>query len=290
MSSFTTEWLSLREPADAAARSARIIRRVAVRFAREREQKVVDLGAGTGSNFRCVEEHLGDRQSWLLLDRDATLLRESIASTAAWAELQGYTTAVVQEGLALTNGRRSLRISTRSLDLAVIDEDPALVPHGGLVTASALLDLVSESWLTRLAILCRSREATVLFRLTYDGSFSCSPSEPEDPLVRHLVNRHQQRDKGLGSALGPAAIEYAERCFSACGYHLERESSDWILAPQSDELQKALIEGWAEAAIELAPDREALILDWSRRRLDHVAARRSTIVVGHQDLAGWIVG
>jgi hypothetical protein len=289
MSSFSTEWLSLREPADAAARSARLIHSVSERLPRGREQTVVDLGAGTGSNFRCLAEALGDRQSWLLVDRDRELLGESLASTTSWGQLQGYTVTVVQDGLALTTGSRSLRVATRCLDLALVDEAPALIPQGALVTASALLDLVAESWLSRLATLCRSRGATVLFRLTYDGTFGCSPPEPEDALVRDLVNRHQRRDKGFGPALGPAAIDFAERCFSSSGYHVLREPSDWILSPDADALQRALIDGWADAAIEIAADRGTLITDWRSRRMAHVAARRSTLVVGHQDLAGWIV-
>jgi hypothetical protein len=48
-----------------------------------------------------------------------------------------------------------------------------------------------------------------------------------------------------------------------------------------------LIEGWARAAAEIAPERTALVDDWLRRRLIHVDAGRSQLTVGHRDIAAW---
>jgi hypothetical protein len=55
----------------------------------------------------------------------------------------------------------------------------------------------------------------------------------------------------------------------------------------SGELQRQLIDGWAQAATEIAPARRALIDHWKARRLEHVDANRSHLVVGHEDLAAW---
>ena len=60
-----------------------------------------------------------------------------------------------------------------------------------------------------------------------------------------------------------------------------------MLSPDSAELQRQLIDGWAAAAAEIAQERTASIDAWRQRRIAHVDARRSTIVVGHQDLAAW---
>jgi hypothetical protein len=116
-------------------------------------------------------------------------------------------------------------------------------------------------------------------------------------LIRGLVNRHQQTDKGFGPALGPAAAGAAERCFAGLGYRVECESSPWVLRPDARnpaaryaaaELQRQLIQGWAEAASENAPDRLASIEAWRARRLAHVDANRSHLIVGHTDLAAWL--
>jgi len=51
-------------------------------------------------------------------------------------------------------------------------------------------------------------------------------------------------------------------------------------------LQRELVIGWGDAASELAADRKASIDAWRVRRLAHIDAGRSRIVVGHVDVAG----
>jgi hypothetical protein len=112
------------------------------------------------------------------------------------------------------------------------------------------------------------------------------------------MNSHQKRDKGLGGpAEGPDATACAERCFRRQGYVVERAASDWVveatagredLQPDVDALQSELIAGWAAAAVEMAPDLAGTIAAWKVRRLEHVEARRSRLIVGHEDLAAWL--
>ena len=154
------------------------------------------------------------------------------------------------------------------------------------MTASALLDLVSDRWLRELAARCRAAGAIALLSLTYNGQSRCDPAEPEDDAIRLLMNRHQKRsDKGFGPAAGPDAAGAAARAFADAGYDVARVASDWLLSPDARDLQRELILGWADAAREIAPEQSSTIDDWLGRRLAHVEAGRSRIVVGHEDLA-----
>jgi hypothetical protein len=129
----------------------------------------------------------------------------------------------------------------------------------------------------------------VLFALTYNGRSRSLPEEPEDDAIRELMNRHQRtRDHGFGQAAGPEAADCAARSFAAAGYRVRREASDWVLLPDTQALQRQLIEGWAEAALEIAPDQAALVGSWLSRRLAHIEAGRSRVTVGHEDLAAWL--
>jgi hypothetical protein len=233
-------------------------------LARERPLQVLDLGSGAGSNVRYLSPFLPVPHQWLLVDRDRSLLAEASARPAP-----GH-------------------VATRCMELGALD-DPDIFAGRHLVTASALLDLVSESWLGALADRCREGRSAVLFALTYNGRSSCTPIEPEDDAVRDLFNRHQKaNDKGFGVAAGPDAVDIAARCFAAAGYRVRRESSDWVLPPEAGELQRQLIEGWAEAATETAPGERSMIQSWLGRRLAHIEANRSHIIVGHEDLAAWL--
>jgi SAM-dependent methyltransferase len=261
-------WLALREPTDAASRSPRLTRLVAQAVADRDPLRVLDLGTGAGSNIRYLANELGNRrQRWLVVDRSEELLRRAATSHLARAASDA-----------------AIEIATRRMDLATLE--PGLFADRDLVTASALLDLVSDRWLRSLATHARAVGAVMLFTITYNGRTTCSPAEPEDALMLELFNRHQHRDKGLGGpAAGPDAVTRAMRRFSDAGYRVDTEASDWRLEPGDAPLQRELIDGWVFAATETDPAAAATIADWGARRRAHVDAGRSVIVVGHDDLA-----
>jgi hypothetical protein len=295
-------WLQLREPRDWKARSVALTQAIAAAMPRDRPVSVLDLATGAGSNLRYLAERLPRHQRWLLIDRSAALLSEVEGRTRAWADERGYRmrsdvqqgdgfssaeASAAAAGFSVTGPQLDCLVERRAQDLGTL-HDPRIFSGRHLVTASALLDLVSETWLRTLASRCRAVGAAALFTITYDGRSSCVPAEPEDEMVRGLMNEHQRRDKGLGGpAAGPDAARCAVRCFVEEGYRVESEASDWQLGPRDAAMQRTLIDGWARAASEAAP-REAESIDaWRRRRLAHVDAGSSHLVVGHRDVAAW---
>ena len=263
MTDSLSHWLALREPIDATARSISLTRQVAAALPRDGPVQILDLGTGTGSNVRFLAPHFPADQHWLLVDKDRSVLAE-IPSRVPVAH------------------------ETRPLDLGARDA-PEIFAGRDLVTASALLDLVSEPFLDWLARRCREHDAVALFALTYTGSSTCSPAEPDDDWICALLNRHQQHcDKGFGPAAGPDAVTLAQQAFVTAGYRVRREPSDWRVAPAARELQSLLMQGWADAATELAPDESSMIGDWLARRRAHVEAGTSHVTVRHEDLAAFL--
>jgi hypothetical protein len=271
MGAFSPEWLRLREPLDHAARSA-VLTRDVLQALPAGASGILDLACGTGSNLRYLRGQVlsfnipdqegrktrPDPYDWLLVDHDPALL------------------ALVASGP---------NVRTVERDLRELGDD--LFAGRALVTASALLDLVSEAWLRQLVSQCRAQHAAALFALTYDGRLLFEPAEPDDALIRDLVNRHQRTDKGFGPALGPAAVATAADLFRASGHEVRIAASDWILRRSSapDLLQEQLIDGWAEASTEIAVDWAGIIEAWRRKRRGHVTSGQSMLTVGHQDLA-----
>lgn len=256
MSRFAADWLALREPADARARSAAL----ATRFAGG-VRRAVDLASGTGANIRYLAPRLGGAAEWLAVDDDPALLEALVAPA----------------GTAVRTLRLDLARSLETVSLRGCD----------LVSASALLDLVSTGWLDRLAAACSAARVAVLFALTYDGRIEWSPADAGDARVRELLNRHQRRDKGFGPALGPEAPRAAAARFAAHGYQVECARSDWVLGRTDARLQQALVDGWLAAALEVAPAERAALAAWAERRRESAARGVTTLVVGHEDLAGW---
>lgn len=271
MSGFNAAWLTLREPEDARARAARLTRVVTEALPGDRPAAIVDLAAGTGSNVRYLSPFLRTPADWLIVDHDPGLL------------------SVARE-------RLGDRVEARAADLADVAAHAALVAGRDLVTASALLDLVSETWLRSMLTACASARASVLFALNYDGRIECSPAEPDDEYVRTLVNRHQRTDKGFGPALGPEAAGAAAAVLLELGYEVVVERSDWTTGPDAVEFQLQLIDGWASSAAEAVslaadaappwPAPAGRISAWRAARMAHVESGRSRLVVGHEDVAG----
>ena len=259
MSGFSAGWLALREPADAAARSEAVVSFVIGGPARAAPQhgRLLDLGGGTGSNIRYLSSRLPSPQQWTLVDDDPALLAHAPAG-----------------------------VTTHRADLNAMVDDAGLFLGAALVTASALLDLVSAEWLATLVLRCRAADAPVLFALNYDGRIECRPQDQDDEEIRRLVNAHQRRDKGFGPALGPEAAAKAVAMLTAAGYTTKQDRSDWTLRPDARDLQRELVNGWAIAALETAPEKQAIIETWRSRRLAHIDAGRSRILVGHVDVAG----
>ena len=282
-----SQWLALREPVDAASRSASLTDEIARATASATPLHILDLATGAGSNLRYLVERLPGEQRWLVADRSATLLSHLSRRTKAWARGRGYEVDGDERSWSLSGHGRRCHVETREQNLST--PDAALFAGRHLVTASALLDLVSVAWLQSVARHCHKAGAAALFTITYNGGSSSSPAEPEDGRILELFNRHQRTDKGLGGvAAGPDAARAAVGAFQAAGYDVRTEESDWHLEPADAELQRQLIEGWATAAVEISPGDAATIADWKSRRLEHVNTGRSHIVVGHTDIAARI--
>jgi hypothetical protein len=259
MSGFSAEWLALRESVDHESRSTALTRLVADALAGDQSPAILDLACGAGSNFRYLSPAIPHGR-WLLVDHDADLLARIPPAPD---------------------------VDTCCLDLSALD-DRSIFDGRALVTASALLDLVSDRWLHALAERCADAQAAVLFALNYDGRIICTPEDSDDGMIVALVNQHQRTDKGFGSATGPDAADRASHWFGQHGYQIRRAPSDWALTPASSELQRQLIDGWTQAASEIAPEQTRVIDRWRERRLAHLAAGWSHIVVGHEDVAGTI--
>ena len=271
---FDPAWLALREPVDHRSRAAAALSLLVPAWRAGGWSRIVDLGSGTGSNLRYLAPSLPGMQRWMLVDHDADLLDRAAAPDGA------EVTRVVG-------------------DLAAAGLDAIRESRANLVTASALLDLVSRGWLSGLAAACRESGGAALFALSYDGSIQWRAAEgdprpaddPDDALVRRAVNTHQRRDKGLGPALGPMAGLMAETTLRAAGYRVWLLPSPWRLGPDDAELARALVGGWETAAIEqlreaAKDDREKAlrVRAWAARRRATIAGGRFGLTVGHVDL------
>jgi len=300
---FDADWLALRESVDHRSRPVELTKRlrdwlVAGAESRDAETAggpgssddaragdgptprpgptIVDLGSGTGSNLRYLSPRLPPAQSWLLIDQDDTLLALVEAPSAP---AEGGTGAAAAPG-AHTH---VLEVRTRIMDLRALGTSE--VEGADVVSASALLDLVSSEWIESLADACTTSRCAALLALTFDGTIEWGgASDPDDDLILEAVNAHQRRQKGLGAALGPDAGPAATDAFRRRGYQTFTARSPWQLGRDDAALVRALVAGWVQAAVEQRPADESRIRAWTTRRERTIAEGDFALTVGHLDL------
>jgi hypothetical protein len=260
MSGFSADWLTLREPYDLRARNPMVLDAVADFLDPLSSVQVVDLACGTGSTLRALGPHLPVRQNWKLVDNDLGLLARAKATPLA----------------------KHATVTAILLDLNR-DLEAALDGPVDLVATSALLDLVSETWLDRLVVEIAARSIPLYAALSYDGRIGFTPADPLDAAVAAAVNAHQRTDKGFGTALGPAAAAFAIARFEALGYSVVQGASDWTMGPDDLDIQAEILAGWASAAHDIGALSPGDTTAWLTRRCDAVAAGCSSLQVGHVD-------
>ncbi|MEA2118052.1 glycosyltransferase [Halovibrio sp. HP20-50] len=275
-SQFASDWLTLREEADLASRSQPLAALAAEWLgARTASPLIADLGCGRGSNLRFLAPHLPGPQRWKLIDHDAALLAQARQRAADVNDIDG----------------QPLAVETHCVSLEPIDSVP--LQDADLVTASALLDLVSQAWIDALVARCAAQRQALLIALSVTGEwhFMDPQGEPvlndEDHWLLAMFIAHQRRDKGLGAALGGQAHSALVSALEQASYRIEQASTPWRLAAGDSTQQpliKALLEGWAEAATEQAPQAAERIARWLQQRQQAVADGALGVWVGHCDL------
>jgi hypothetical protein len=240
------DWLALREPADADARSAELADRLAGRLTGP--LVIHDLGGGSGAMGRWLAPRLPGPQHWVVHDRDASLL-----------------------ALAAAHPPPAATVEARRSDITRLTPDD--LAGASLVTASALLDLLTADELRRLLAACAGRPT--LLALSVVGRVTLSPADLLDAPIAAAFDAHQRR----GGRLGPDAV--ATVVAAVRGDVLVRPSP-WRLDAAHAGLLVAWLHGWVAAACEQEPALAAgAYLD---RRLAQAAAGDLAVAVEHADL------
>jgi SAM-dependent methyltransferase len=297
----SSTWLGLREAADAAARAAELVALVRPHLAvaspnvrpprrsaplrTERGAPVVihDLGCGTGSMGRWLAPQLPGRQHWILYDRDADLLEQAGAEMVDRAA----------DGAPVT-------VETRQRDITRLTADD--LDGAGLVTASALLDMLTVEEIERIAAACVGAGCPALLTISVVGRVDLTPTEPLDAQIAAAFNGHQRRTIGGRRLLGPDAVDATVDAFSRRGVATMVRPSPWRLgvdnfggadqrdngggADQRDDgdLMSEWFVGWLAAACEQQPDLAGPAAAYAHRRLAQVAEGQLGVVVHHDDL------
>jgi hypothetical protein len=265
---YTPEWLALRERADAAARAPELLDplRAYLATAPQAGPLVVrDLGCGTGAMGRWLAGRLPGPQRWILHDQDPELLARAVAGIHGPAG-DGSPVTVVAERQDVT------RLSADRL------------AGTSLVTASALLDLLTADEVDGLAAACAEARCPALLTVSVAGRVELDPGDPLDAEVAAAFDAHQRRITGGRRLLGPDAAGAATASFTRRGAVVRSLPSPWRLGADEAALTAEWLRGWVGVACEQRPDLAPHGQAYLRRRLDACATGALRVLVQHHDL------
>ncbi|WP_442813168.1 SAM-dependent methyltransferase [Streptomyces sp. NBC_01800] len=303
---YAPEWLALREGADATARASGLLgplqrhleaaasRPGGAEPASGRSTLVIrDLGCGSGSMGRWLAPRLNGPQHWILHDHDPDLLDLAAARTPRTAA----------DGSPVT-------VTTERGDVARLTAN--VLSGTSLVTASALLDLLTREELNGLAAACAGAGCPALLALSVVGRVDLTPADPLDAEIAQAFNAHQRRVDQGRRLLGPDAVTAASEAFACHGLTVREHASPWRLgsAPRSlpcdgtgrtqgadpcgsgirdpdtgeSTLLTEWLRGWVGAARDQRPDLARHADAYLRRRLAECWAGELQVVVHHKDV------
>jgi len=259
------EWLVLREPADAAARSTELAERLGRHLPAAGGLVIHDLGAGSGAMGRWLAPRLPGRQHWVVHDRDADLLKLAVADPPGPAA----------DGAAVT-------VEARRSDITRLA--PGELAGASLVVASALLDMLTADELAAMLGACAATGCPILLAMTVVGRVALTPADPLDARVAAAFNARQRRATTAGRLLGPDAVDTAVQELRRTGAEILVRPSPWRLDAAHAELTAEWFGGWVAAACKQEPALAGEAGAYRDRRLAQAAAGALVVTVEHADL------
>ncbi|MGW7367769.1 methyltransferase domain-containing protein [Streptomyces sp. NPDC054841] len=291
---YAPEWLALREAADAASRAPELLDPLrhhlqsaafpGHRPGRDTALVIRDLGCGTGSMGRWLAPRLNGPQHWILHDHDPELLELAA----------GRLPRTAADGSPVT-------VTTERGDIARLTADG--LAGTSLVTASALLDVLTRDELDGLVAACAGAGCPALLALSVLGRVDLTPADPMDAEITDAFNAHQRRVDHGRRLLGPDAVAAASVAFARQGMTVRVHTSPWRLGAASPaaagpqdaapgardaalmtDLTAEWLRGWVGAAREQRPELASRADAYLRRRLAACEAGELAVVVHHSDV------
>jgi hypothetical protein len=258
-------WLALREPADAAARAPGLVEHLWRHLPETGPLAIHDLGCGTGAMGRWLAPRLPGPQHWVCHDRDPDLLEVAAAEPPRAAA----------DGAAVT-------VEARQSDITRLHRGD--LAGATLITASALLDLLTADELAGVVGVCAGAGCPALITLSVVGRVDLTPADPLDSRVAAAFDAHQRRTRTRDRLLGPDAVTVAVAGFSAAGADVLVRPSPWRLGALQADLMAGWFAGWLDAACEQQVELVAETEAYARRRLAEARAGTLAVTVHHADL------
>lgn len=278
-------WLSYRAACDTAARNKSIERKFLEFFDHKPTLDIVDVGAGTGANFRYYFNRIKQNQHWTFIEKDARLTEETNACMAQFAQQQGYKLEQKNSNLihiSADTKQASIKIIQGSLhDI----EHLVSLPDADVVTANAVFDLISYEQFDALVHKLKKEYVCLLSTMNY-YEISFLPFSEADMRFIHWYHMYMKRPQSFGIAMGPDACEEMLDLLHQHGMIIVQEASQWHITRNNTAMHHFLLNFMEDAvhSLNLAACEKEAFDQWMAERKQLCRERKLEIYVDHNDI------
>lgn len=280
---FQVEWLEGRFSFDAKARNKTVEQACLEHFSKRASLNIVDIGAGTGSNFRYFWNRFSQNQNWTFVELNPELAKVAKEKCIQFAQEQQFLVSNQRDRLIFQKGKqyRSVQILHQSflelhqfLDLNTID----------LITAGAVFDLLSTNMLDQFLSKIITSQTALLATINYTG-MRFKHSTKRDQQYVQLYEAHMCRQQAFGRAIGPKFPDYLKAFSNAKSIPLLMGSSHWIIGPNDHKMHQFLLDYMEKGLGEMLRDKTQRpdFQNWLAEKRSLSQQGRLELQVLHQD-------
>ena len=258
MHEFENSWLFQREKIDNISKSKLIIKKINNFFKIEQDVKLMDLGTGTGSNFRFLSKKIVQKkQNWTLID----ISKKSLLAAKNHIQINNKIINV-----SIVN--KNLIKNINKVDFKKFD----------IVTGSAFLDIMPFEWFKKF-YQENKKTKVVYFAINYDGFFQFYPKQKYDKEMLIMFNDDQKSIKHKNDrAVGPDCTKIIEKQFIKT-HKTFSFSSNWNI--KNNKKFQLMFLNFCENVIK--KNQTNNLNEWLVFRKNQIKKNKSRLVVNNKD-------
>ncbi|MDC0232982.1 class I SAM-dependent methyltransferase [Pelagibacteraceae bacterium] len=258
MHKFENSWLFQREKIDNLSKNIFIIKKINSVLKNYDKIRIIDLGTGTGSNFRYLSKKIKFKnQSWTLMDLSKSSLKEAKKTIVANIKIK--------------------KIIFKHDDI-IKNIQQYNFKYYDLVTGSAFLDIMPVDWFKKFYTQNKNTKL-VYFSINYDGYFKFYPKHKLDRRVLQLFNNDQKSKKNNKTrAVGPHCSNIINSFFSKT-HKCYLFKSNWTYVKNKN-FQLMFLD-FCENIIK--KNRKTNFSEWLDFRKDNIIKNKSNLSVSNKD-------
>ena len=278
-------WLSYRFACDVQARNKDIERKFLHFFDHIQQLHIVDVGAGTGANFRYYFDKIKQDQEWTFLEKDPHMIQSCHHCLEKFATDQNLQLEQTQDhAFTLTGNGKKARITMQQTDINKLEQEVDL-DKTDVVTGNAFFDLVTYDHFDAFLNKLEKHDVCLMATLNYYET-SFLPFSERDAQFLRMYHMHMKRPQRFGIAMGPDCSEEMLDLLAQHHMVIEQDGSQWHIGRNNTVMHHYMLQFIENAIHELnlVPDEQEAFLNWMNEKKKFCHDRSLEIYVDHSDI------